>query len=87
MSRPPGHQQTDNCRRNEQRWNIAEQVPAMLRIGKGLECHDAGVHDARPHRKPDNAGMPQWVPRRAQQEDAQGEVDADEHLFVVRVVG
>jgi hypothetical protein len=43
------------------------------------------MHDARPHREPDETAVPERVARGANQEHAECRVDAEDHLLILRL--
>ena len=69
---------------NEQRRNVADQMP-MTVWGKCLPRHDAAVNHARPHSKPNEATVCEWIARGENEEHTERGINADDHERVVRV--
>ena len=70
---------------NEQRRNVADQMPMTVR-GKCLHRHDAAVNHARPHSKPNEAAVCERIARCENEEQTERGINADDHERVVRVV-
>ena len=59
----------------------------MYGIVHGVKQHDRPVRETRDRDKPEEARVPEGILDGAQGADTEGEIDADHHLVVDRVVG
>jgi hypothetical protein len=71
----------------EKKRNVTHEVAMMLGAWQRLRGHDGSVHDAGPDGKPDEAEVLKGVLGCSDEEDSESEIDPDEHLLVIRVVG
>lgn len=74
--------QREHQRDQQQRRHVTQQVPAMLRNLQRLHRHNAAMHYARAHRKPDQTQVFQRASRRQQQKNAARRLHPQKHLKV-----